>query len=155
MKEKIRLLPKESSAEYQRMCFGSFSFPILPSLTYQADGPDKENPDRLFIVDKEERFMLYSEARDDSTEDKLPSPPDCDTIEIVHHSKQLTLCYPLQQERPNISVGYFKIEFLSRENIPSCYGDLSITLPEPYFDGIRKFTDLYILFVGLAVCERK
>ena len=132
-----------------RFHWNGYSFPVLPSLSYQADGPDKNNPDRLFTAGHEERFMLYFEAGGENVYDAMAGKEDYDTVKITYRDRCLKLCYPEQHKERNPAAGYFSIGFLSSpDGSVSCDGTLSITPPERYFSGIRKYTELYSLFTG-------
>ena len=156
MGKTVQLPPNPSAAEGKQMTFNGFSFPVLISLNYQADGPDKKNPDRLFIEDRAGRFLFYFEAGTRKPEQMWDSLTDYETIEIHHRNKIMLLRYPLQKARPDVCVGYFRIQFAGEcQPGPCCYGDLSIRRPKPYFEGLREYDDLYTLFAGLKTCGQK
>ena len=141
-----------SKIEY--LNFDGFSFPVLPSLLYQVDGPDKKNPDRFFIEDKAGRFLFYFEARNNEKNKNFCPLIDYDTIEISCKNKHLILCYPLQKVNPEVCTGYFHIGFEGENDDICCCGNLSIHSPESYFEGLRKYDDLYILFKGLEIKKK-
>ena len=127
--------------------FGGFCFPVLPQLAYHADGPDKEKPDRLFIEDRSGRFLLYFEEGMTVPEQPLHLPADYGTVQIQAGNKNVTLFYPLQKEKPEVTVGYFSIRF--SESPKRCCGNLSIRLPVPYCIGVKEYRELHTLLRAL------
>ena len=143
MKEKTRLSSTDHSAEEKRMCFNGFSFPVLSTLIYQADGPDKENPDRLFIEDRSGRFLIYFEADDPGKKLLCESSERYETVEYAGENKALSLSYPLQKKNADICVGFFCITFSDHRVL--C-GDLSIRPPVSFTDGLKEYRELHQLF---------
>ena len=140
----------------EKFYWGGFAFPLLPTLDYQPDGPDRENPDRLFIADKKDRFRFYFEKNEEGISVEFPNDPDYEILEVVQGKKHLCLSYPMQKKERKKATGYFRIEIRDDSNhVDVCAGSLSISPPEPFFDGLRKYTDLYILFRGLCVCREQ
>ena len=134
--------------ETDRLMFGGFSFPVLPTLNYQLDGPDKQNPDRLFIEDRERRFLLYLERDGLEQAPSAAQKADYDTVTIFYHNRRLKLVFPLQKQCPGVSVGYFHV-LLPGDSTHPCTGSLCIAPPERYAAGLGKFTELHQLFAGL------
>ena len=119
--------------------FRGLRFPMLPTLRYQADGPDKDRPDRLFI--QHPAFSLYFEAGYDTM--ALPEPPGYDTMVVEREDRQLVLRYPA--EKPGVTVGYFRV---FRRGEAMCCGDLRIE--GNFLEGLRQHEELGILFAGTA-----
>ena len=111
------------------LCFNGFCFPVLPQLIYHADGPDKKRPDRLFIEDRSGRFFLYFEEGMIVPEHPPQLPEDYGTVQIPVGNKQVILYYPLQKERPEVTAGYFSIQFPGNPAAQRCCGNLNICLP--------------------------
>lgn len=130
--------------------FGRFSFPVLPTLNYQLDGPDKTNPDRLFIEDGEKRFLLYLERDGSEQAPSAKQEADYDMVTVFYHGRRLELVFPLQRKCPGISMGYFHI-LLPGDNCHPCAGSLCIVPPEPYESGLMKYRDLHRLFRELEL----
>ena len=124
---------EQNTSEYFR--FRGLRFPVLPTLRYQADGPDKSRPDRLFIQHR--GFSLYFEAGYDTMD--LPEPPGYDTMVIRREDRRLVLRYPV--ENPGMTVGYFRV---FREEKPMCCGDLRIE--GDFLEGLRQHEELWVLF---------
>ena len=154
--KKIELPENDGKGKYDYFSWGEFLFPVLPALKYSADGPDKNKLDRLFISDKNNRFRFYFESGYDALNIFLPDEADYSTIEIIHGKKNMYLRYPSQITNPRISTGYFRISFLNDAGIEkTCAGTLSIEPPQSYFDGLRKYDELYTLFTGLKAQKSK
>ena len=128
----------------KRFPFQGLFFPVLPTLHYQADGPDKAKPDRLFIQHRQGDFTLYFEAGYNTLD--LPEPPGYDTMVIRRDRRQLTLRYPAQN--PGMTVGYFRIY---QDDAPICSGDLRIE--GDFLEGLRQHGELEALFSQLTTEE--
>ena len=121
----------------KRFLYRGLGFPVLPTLCYQADGPDKLRPDRLFIQRWDGAFSIYFEAGYDTMD--LPEPPGYDTMVVERGDRQLVLRYPA--EKPGVTVGYFRV---FRDGAPMCCGDLRIE--GDFLEGLRQHEELGVLF---------
>ena len=132
--------------------FGRWAFPKFDTLIYQADGPDKMHPDRLFIEDRRRRFLLYFEEECSRERPFGFHWEDYERFDLLDHGKRLILWYPLQEKRPNVTLGYFRIEFtdVTQKGV-FCDGTLSITAPVHYMKGVESFSELYDLFRAMRM----
>lgn len=131
----------------ERIVFAGFSIPVLQSLNYFSDGPDKERPDRLFIEDKRKRFLISLDADMECLNYAAADNNDYDTFELSISDKRLCFSYPLQKKHENIFMGYFRIDLTDGNDLVRiCAGQLSIAPPQRYIDGLRNYSELYTLF---------
>ena len=127
--------------------FGRWAFLKMDTLIFQADGPDKAHPDRLFIEDRCRRFRIYFEEECRDEWHGCFQWKDYGRFEIEEQGKRVVLRYPLQKKRPNVTLGYFRIQFTdARWKEEFCDGTLSISSPVCYMDGVKQYKDLYKLF---------
>ena len=136
--------------KYDTMEFNGFRFPLLPSLIYQADGPDKSNPDRLFVRDAQERFMFYFEVGYDSIPEL--SKNDYERMEIICEGRHFIMFYPKSAENQNRHMGYFMLETGSDSCSNTCCGQLSVYDDESYFNGLLEFPEFYRFVTGIESC---
>ena len=79
---------------------------------------------------------------------------DYDTIEISHKNLSFQICYPCQKKRTDLFMGYFRIRLRDQKgNMHHCFGQLSISPPMRYIEGMKEYGDLWVIFDGLTVCE--
>ena len=140
----------EQKAPMERLEFDGFAFPVLPSIEYQTDGPDKAHPDRLFVRDRQDRFMFYFEKGFEQLPD-VSADGDYETVEVVHKGRKLLLWYPEQRSGRKKEMGYFNLKFLDGRPHKPCCGQLLISRPGAYFTGLREIPELYTLLAGIEV----
>ena len=155
MQDEIHRLPQQDRyAGCERFVWNGYSFPVLPSLDYHADGPDKKNTDRLFIADRSKRFMFYFESGFDGLKDNPAEDTDYKTIEAAAAGRNICICYPQQKKERKKSTGYFRITLQDRRGEDRiCAGSLGISAPKPYFEGLKEYTELCAVFTGIEMAE--
>ena len=131
-------------------------FPVIPTLIYNADGPDKNQPDRLFIADRENRFILYFEKGYDGLAVFPCDDTSYKSFEFKLDEKELQLIYPSQMTNKTVSTGYFRITIRSDDGeAKNLAGSLSISKPENYIEGLENYSELYFLLKGLRIKKEK
>ena len=131
--------------------WNGFAFPRMEGVSYQPDGPDKDAPDRLFIADSRERFLLYLEKGFDTLPRELVTSDGYETCTKPLARCSLTLCCPAKKQSRPIHTGYFQLAFaLPGGKSESCTGSLSIAPPMPYQTGLAAFSELHTLFAEIC-----
>ena len=149
MNDKTISFEKEGQSCNGNIVFNGFCFPKISSLVYSLDGPDKLLPDRLFIQDKFENFIISIEKG--TVNMPCMNNPDYENFEIKLADRILRFCYPLPKGSPKIKMGYFTIIFTNECN-KDCYGQLNIISTEnSYMDTLLKYPELIALLQGLKV----
>ena len=129
-----------------------FAFPTAEGLLFHPDGPDKARPDRLFIADRADRFLLYLEKGFDALPHALTQRPDYQIRTVHGPGRALELCCPRQTDADSLHSGYFRVTLTPADQPSrSCSGSLSIAPPTPYAAGLARFSALHILFTGLQL----
>ena len=101
--------------------FNDFVFPVVSDMEYMVDGPDKNDPDRLFVTDCNKTFQFYFEKGFI----RLPNLSDSNEykrIEIQEEDTKYELCYPNPKKNNGKRTCYFSIKF--NENDAICCGQL-------------------------------
>ena len=141
----------KGNVESRWVTFGGFCFPVLDTLAYHIDGPDKSHPDYLFIEDRNKRFLMTFEEKLEKIRPVHVLQDDYAQIVWKVEDKNINLWYPVQKKRPNVTMGYFQIEFLDTKEPRHCNGELSISPPIFYRSGIREMKEIGILLSGIKV----
>ena len=149
MPEKFISFEKEGQDNQSCIVFNGFIFPEISSFSYSLDGPDKSLPDRLFIRDKSENFILTIEK--DGMNLLCENSSDYENFELKLSDRTLQFFYPAQKLHPKIKMGYFVITFFD-ECHSKCSGQLNmISLGKSYIDNLLNYPDLIKLFQGIKV----
>ena len=139
---------------YDEIVFNGFKFPKLSTLDYLLDGSDKNNPSQMFIEDKERRFLISFDVEMKDIKLLASGKDDYDSIEFFHQNKRVSFCYPCQTTKKNLFMGYFSIDLKNRNGqIYTCNGQLSITPPQKYIEGIKEYKNLQEFFREISLCE--
>lgn len=123
--------------------FNGFLFPVLSTLIYSLDGPDRKNPDCLFISDGNDNFVISFEKESC----RLMDCPVKDYVEkkVDYGDRFLTIFYP-DEKRNDLSMAYFAIDF----NDKRCCGQINLKKREEDFsEQLSKTKILYEFAEGI------
>lgn len=138
----------------EQLVFNGFAFPILSTVDYVLDGKDKKKPSQMFIADKEKRFLFSFDVEMKNLELMVSGKNDYEKLEILYEGCRYCICYPRQEEKENLYMGYFSIEMKDeKERVHNCLGQLSISPPVKYIEGMKKYEDLKKIIYGIKLCE--
>lgn len=141
----------------EQMVFNGFLFPILPGLKYFFDGSNS-HPDQMFIEDADEMFTVSFENGMKCREiiEEKKADRQYEITDFRNGSKYICLCYPKYESSSLGTVGYFNIELTddcgSIHNLP---GQLYISQPKKFPDGIREYTILHQFLGDIQLSEKE
>ena len=134
--------------------FNGFKFPKLSTLDYLLDGFEKNNPSQMFIEDKKKRFLISFDVEMKDIKLLASTKDDYDNIEFFHQNKRFSFCYPCQNMKKNLFMGYFSIDLKDKNGkIYTCIGQLSITPPQKYIEGVKEYKNLQEFFQKISLYE--
>ena len=132
--------------------FNGFIFPVVSDMEYMVDGPDKNDPDRLFVTNCNKAFQFYFEKGFI----RLPNLVDSNEykkIEIQEESAKYKLCYPNPEKNNGKRTCYFSIKFDKKD--VQCCGQLLLWEYDSIHEAFKKSPQVYDFIRKIKLFDTK
>ena len=130
--------------------FNGFIFPVISDMEYMVDGPDKNNPDRLFVTDCNKKFQFYFE-KGFSILPRLSDSDEYKKIEVLKDNIIYLLYYPDTEKNNGKRTCYFSVLFNEKSN--PCCGQLMMFESENFKDLCKSNQGIYDLISKIKLYE--
>lgn len=143
---------EKKKVQEDRIHFNGFTFPRLITVEYLLDGKDKEHPSEMFIADRDNRFLFSFDVKMKNLELMVSGKEDYENLDILYEGRRYFVCYPCQEKKQDLYMGYFSIEIKDEEGrVYDCVGQLSISPPIKYMDGMKNYKEIKEILSGVKL----